>query len=846
MTIGKRARRRSRVMGEFSSAIRGAVLSAAIFGALLIAMALPLQAAEPLPRRAALGAQLSGEGGAVRVQQVLPGGTAEALGVRNGDVLLAMNDTSVATIPEVLAWLAQSRSGMPIVLRLRRGTEELVLRGDARERMRDPGTPEYRVEYGEVTIGSGKDAARLRTIVTVPTAPAPKGRHPLLFYVQGVALGTVDTVLTDGNPYSRFLQPFARAGYVTLRVEKPGVGDSEGGPGTSVDFERELDGYRAGLRAALARKDVDPERVFVFGHSMGGVWGPLLGAEFKLRGLAVYGTAYQGWYDYELDNARRQYALAGMSGELLDAAMAQKTRISQLFLNDKRMPDEIAARHPELREAMNEMFEGGVYFGRALPFWHQVNAIEMPAMWARSSGAVLAMHGAGDYVSSEADHRAIAERVNALRPGTARHVEVPNADHGMMAFEDEAVAHRGFGKPGALYSETVATALDAWMAPMAGLRAFPPENIALEHLPKGAGQGRTMDVSQGDVDGDGDLDLVLAKEFAPNVLLRNDRGRFVLDSAALPAAPEDSEDAVLADFDGDGDLDVVFPSEDTANNEYYLNDGKGRFAASPHALPMKTESNAGVAGDIDGDGDSDLILSRNGARELVLLNDGKGRFEDASAAWMPDVVDITQDLKLVDVDGDGDLDLLAGNEPTNDARNRLYINAGGRFVDESATRLPASTTREETRKLAVGDIDGDGDADLLFANVNFQRPDVALSRLLVNDGRGRFSDESETRLPVLQQSALDAVFEDLDGDRDADLLLGTIGNGPRVLLNDGAGRYRDEDRAEGKERFAPLDPQRVGIAIALLRLPDGVYVYESGFDRGDRVLRLDAAAGEEG
>jgi hypothetical protein len=42
-----------------------------------------------------------------------------------------------------------------------------------------------------------------------------------------------------------------------------------------------------------------------------------------------------------------------------------------------------------------------------------------------------------------------------------------------MAFENEAAAHRGFGKPGTVYSETVASALDAWMAPLSGLRAFP-------------------------------------------------------------------------------------------------------------------------------------------------------------------------------------------------------------------------------------------------------------------------------------------------------------------------------------------------------------------------------------
>ncbi len=799
-------------------------------------------AGEPLPRRAALGVQLSNqpEGVGVQVQGVLPGSTALAVGVQAGDRLLALNDMPVASVEEVLAWLAKSRSGAPIVMKVRRGEQEIVLRGAMGERMRDPGDEAYRVEYGEVAIGEGKDRARLRTFTSVPNAASSNGKYPVLFYVQGVALGTVDTVLGDGNPYSRFLQPFAQAGYITYRVDKPGVGDSEGGPGTSVDFQREYEGYRAALKALLAREDVDASRVFVFGHSMGGVWGPLLAAEFKLRGLAVYGTAYQRWYDYELENARRQYALAGLEGAELKTAVEKKTRISQLFLNERRTQAQIVAAHPELREATGEMFQEGVYFGRALPFWYQLNAIDMPAMWAKADTAVLAMHGAGDYVSSAADHRAIAERVNALRPGTARAVEVPNADHGMMGFANERVAFAGFGKPGAMYSETVALALDAWLAPMSGLRAFSATNDTARWLPDGAGKGRTMDVAQGDADGDGDLDLFLAKEFESNVLLRNEGGRYALVAGALPVAQEDSEDAVLADFDSDGDLDVVFPSEDTENNEYYLNDGRGAFAASPHPLPSKTESNAGIAGDIDGDGDIDLILSRNAARELVLRNDGKGRFEDVSAMWMPNVVDVTQDLKLVDIDGDRDLDLIAGNEPANGGRNRVYINTGKAFVDDTDARLPAPSAPEETRKVAFGDVDADGDADLVFANVNFRAPDSARSRLLINDN-GRFREDTAARLPALAQSALDAQFEDMDGDRDADLLLGTLGAGAQWLRNDGRGRFETVADA-----FGPADPKRVGIAIELLRTADGLVLYESGFDRGDRVLRLAKSAGGEG
>ena len=98
------------------------------------------------------------------------------------------------------------------------------------------------------------------------------------------------------------------AGYVTMRVDKPGCGDSEGGPWPEIDFQAELDGYGQGLKALKAYSFVDPDKVFIFGHSMGGVMGPLLAAETKVKGVAVYGTVFRTWFEYQVENVRRQRA----------------------------------------------------------------------------------------------------------------------------------------------------------------------------------------------------------------------------------------------------------------------------------------------------------------------------------------------------------------------------------------------------------------------------------------------------------------------------------------------------------------------------------------------------------
>ena len=105
---------------------------------------------------------------------------------------------------------------------------------------------------------------------------------------------------------------------MTLRVDKPGCGDSEGGPARDVDFDTELDGYRQALKMLKARSDVDPDHVFIFGHSMGGVMAPLLAAEIPVQGMIVYGTIARTWSEYMLENIRRQMELADADPSAID------------------------------------------------------------------------------------------------------------------------------------------------------------------------------------------------------------------------------------------------------------------------------------------------------------------------------------------------------------------------------------------------------------------------------------------------------------------------------------------------------------------------------------------------
>jgi hypothetical protein len=323
-------------------------------------------------------------------------------------------------------------------------------------------------------------------------------------------------------------------------------------------------------------------------------------------------------------------------------------------------------------------------------------------------------------------------------------------------------------------------------------------DVSLTNMPVQTTAIRSMDVAAFDADGDKDLDLAIANEFGPNLLFLNDgKGRFALGAPQqMPVAFKDHEEIAVGDFDGDGDLDLVFACEDDKAKVLYLNDGKGNFTDASARLPQDGISNGVTAADLDNDGDLDLVFA-NAGPDFVWLNDGKGNFTDASAQSALQGASVSQDVKAGDLDGDGDVDLVFGNEDG----NAVLLNDGkAQFTDASAN-LPKRATPEETRKVSLGDVDGDKDLDIFFANVALttSQPGRAFDRqdrLLINDGKGRFRDETAARLPKDDENGAHGALLDLDGDGDLDILsshltsTGMPGQAPwRALVNDGKGRF---------------------------------------------------------
>jgi hypothetical protein len=273
----------------------------------------------------------------------------------------------------------------------------------------------------------------------------------------------------------------------------------------------------------------------------------------------------------------------------------------------------------------------------------------------------------------------------------------------------------------------------------------------------------------GDVDGDGDLDLLAESGFLDGdaqVLLNDGVGGF-LPGDVVPGA---GVGLALADLDADGDLDVagffanVFVEEGAdprSGIRVLRNDGAGIFGA-PEELLLADAPAALAAGDLDADGDIDLVLTTEGLNSLdrfaglqVLRNDGAGRF--SPDALLPRDEHRPDSLVAADFDGDGIADIAIGDSALGQVDVLLNDGAGGL----ASAGLHLGVEGGGVAALTAQDFNGDGRLDLAFLS---GRKNSSLS-LLTGGGAGEFFQEDLRVGPTRSFSLLD-----LDGDGRAELL----------------------------------------------------------------------------
>ncbi len=319
--------------------------------------------------------------------------------------------------------------------------------------------PGLDTEFGELQIG---DDTRLRTIVTRPAGTT--GRLPAVLFVQWLSCDTIELRPDAHDGWSTMLRRLiTESKLLWQRTDKAGVGDSEGPDCSQLDYETELAHQRAALAQLRSRADVDPQRIVIFGASMGSNYAPLLAADQQVAGVVVWGGGATTWFERMLRFERNALELGDTDVARLSAEVSARAAYFYRYLLKGETPAGIASSDPELGKVWGRIVGTGEnsHYGRPIAFHQQAQRQNWAGAWARVRAPVLVLYGEYDWYESRAAAALIPDIVNRQRPRTARLEVVPQLDHHFMRFATPRDAFKEAG--GAAHADPVVDAILAWL-----------------------------------------------------------------------------------------------------------------------------------------------------------------------------------------------------------------------------------------------------------------------------------------------------------------------------------------------------------------------------------------------
>jgi len=347
---------------------------------------------------------------------------ADVGGVVEGDIIVKVDGKKFKSVGEFNALVRPFLADLwiPFTVKTKSGEKDIKVKVLAK--------PDEKYDDVEVILSSvTTKGVRVRTIVTKPKGNGP---FPALYWIQGISTGSVDQPLVANNYITKVLKKFSDAGYVTMRVEKIGVGDSEGPSPMLVNLIDEIDAFRQGLLKLKTFGYVNKDQITVFGHSMGGCIAPVICSEIPVKNIISYGTVTESWLEWQIKAPRIQGPLSGQSPSEVRQDAINAARFYSYLYTERKSFDWIVKNVPDLAEYARTQSADGINMTRSIEYMRQANDYNYCEFWLKTGEAkVLSIYGADDFIALREDQELVADCINAVTPGRATFAWLPNTDH---------------------------------------------------------------------------------------------------------------------------------------------------------------------------------------------------------------------------------------------------------------------------------------------------------------------------------------------------------------------------------------------------------------------------------
>jgi len=399
--------------------------------------------AAPLPRRGLMGIMIaplneqmqkqlgleSAEG--VLVNGIRPDSPAADAKLQQNDVIVRIGDAKCSSIPDLQRLMRGYIAGDTIKMAVMREGKKVTADLTLIERPRET-SDQYDVLYDS----AGPEGRRVRTIIT---RPKEAEKSPAVLFIQGLAPQTVDVGLMPRHPYNSLIQGLDEAGFVTMRVDRLGVGDSEGVDVKVTTVKDDVRSFREALEKLGTYVFVDPARVFVLSHSSGGAIAPMVAAGSNVRGVITWAAFANPVADVVMELTKQRWKLeVREEEEIKKNTPLLETFVTQCMVRGQS-PADVFRSHPAVEAVARPMLQRGdedIVLGAPYTYWHQLASLDLPNEWSRVDTNVLALWGGSDFNALRRCSELIAATVNKMHEGKGTFTVVEGVDHMWQPAED--------------------------------------------------------------------------------------------------------------------------------------------------------------------------------------------------------------------------------------------------------------------------------------------------------------------------------------------------------------------------------------------------------------------------